>query len=350
MNRKERRAQAARPTASYEESFGRAVALMVAQRHAEAETELRAALAARRTLEAHHNLGAVLMELGRPNEAVASYRAALKLSADSQRTHNSLVKPLVDLGRLDEAAKHGTRALELKDREATVAFERYRSLLPPKPVPVRPPTKDLIAYSLWGTQPIYLDGALRNVERAAQLYPGWRVRVHLDDSVPAATVSALSDAGAEVVTMPRPVADRPYDGLFWRFLAADDADARHVLFRDCDSLLSARDAAAVHAWLDSGRLAHVMRDHVLHCDLILAGLWGVDAARLPRLGDAIAAWIAANPHPLNARVQDQTFLRHVVWPLIRGNHIGHDSIYRIFGAEDYPREGPPLGMRDVMPR
>jgi len=347
MNRKERRARAAGPAASYDDSFNRAVALMVARRYAEAEAELRAALAAKRTLEAHHNLGAVLVELGRPSEAITSYRAALKLSPESQRTHNSLVKPLVELGRLDEAARHGARALELKDREATQEFRRYRPLLTPKsPAPAR----DLIAFSLWGTEPIYLDGAVQNVERARDLYPGWTCRIYRDDTVPSPVRAGLTEGGAKVVTMPRPAADRPYDGLFWRFLAADDPGARHVLFRDCDSLLNEREAAAVRAWLDSGRLAHVMRDHILHCDLMLAGLWGAHAPRLPLLGPSVSAWIAANPHPLNARVQDQTFLRHAVWPLIREDHLAHDSAYRIFGAKPFPSGGPELGKRDVVPR
>ena len=350
MNRRERRARTAVSVGSYDVSFNRAVALMVARRHAEAEIELRAALAAKRTLEAQHNLGTVLVELGRLKEAIQAYRAALRLAPDSQRTHNSLVKPLVDLGRLEEAQRHGTRALELKDVEATAEFERYRATFRPRPPASAPPRRRLIAYSLWGAQGVYVDGSLQNAERAVKLYPGWTCRFYLDDTVPAAAVASLAQAGAEIVTMPRPAADRPYDGLFWRFLAADDPAAELVLFRDCDSLLNEREGAAVEAWLASGRTAHVMRDHVLHCDLMLAGLWGVRATKLPLLAEAIAAWIAANPHPLNARVQDQVFLRHAVWPLIREDQLTHDSVYRVFGAEPFPNEGPELGKRDVVPR
>ena len=347
MNRKERRTYVSRSSDSYDTLFDRGVAFMTASRWLEAETALRTALVRKRTSAALHNLGSVLVALGRLDEAIQTFRQALRLAPDSQRTHNSLVKPMYELGRLNEAIHHGTRALELKDQEAAIEFPRYEPFLRVKPALT--PTKDLISFCLWGGDRLYTTGALQNVALSDRLYPGWICRYYLDDTVPIEIRNALTDRGAEIVAMPRPPEGRRYDALFWRFLAADDPAVRRVLFRDCDSLLNERERDAVDAWTSSNRTAHLMRDHALHCELILAGMWGALAPGLPLLGEAIQHWQAANQHPLNARVQDQIFLRHVVWPIVRADHLAHDSTYRVVGSEPFPTaDGPCLGVRDAV--
>ena len=47
-----------------------------------------------------------------------------------------------------------------------------------------------------------------------------------------------------------------------------------AMFRDLDSLLSAREKSAVEDWLQSKHILHVMRDHPGHDAPILAGMWG----------------------------------------------------------------------------
>jgi len=48
---------------------------------------------------------------------------------------------------------------------------------------------------------MYTLGALRNIEDIRYMYPGWRVRVYLDNSVPRNVTAALIAAGAEVVNV-----------------------------------------------------------------------------------------------------------------------------------------------------
>jgi hypothetical protein len=47
------------------------------------------------------------------------------------------------------------------------------------------------------------------------------------------------------------------------------------LSRDLDSRFSEREVAAVDEWLKSEETFHVMRDHELHTNEMLAGMWGV---------------------------------------------------------------------------
>ena len=53
--------------------------------------------------EAHSNLGDTLKELGRLNDAEASYKRAIALNADYAETQSNLGVTLKELGRLEEA-------------------------------------------------------------------------------------------------------------------------------------------------------------------------------------------------------------------------------------------------------
>ena len=59
-----------------------------------------------------------------------------------------------------------------------------------------------------------------------------------------------------------------------------------MLSRDLDSRLSAREEAATREWLYSGLAVHAMRDHPLHTQPLMGGMWG---ARLGA-GEARALW------------------------------------------------------------
>lgn len=68
------------------------------------------------------------------------------------------------------------------------------------------PPNDIIAYdllhqSLYGNKTVYLVGTLRNTILAKQVFPGWRVRVYHDNSVPQDTLQQLIEEGAELVNV-----------------------------------------------------------------------------------------------------------------------------------------------------
>ena len=70
--------------------------------------------------EAHYNLGIVLADLGRLDGALASYRQALALKPDDAQAHSNLGNVLKDLGRFDDALASCRQALALKPDDAQV--------------------------------------------------------------------------------------------------------------------------------------------------------------------------------------------------------------------------------------
>jgi tetratricopeptide (TPR) repeat protein len=275
------------------------------------------------------NLGVALLELGRVNEALPHLLRAAGLEPDAPNWLDGLTHGYTRLGRVDDARATGLQSLQLKDAAAGPSPEPLARQVAP-PFDVASPERNLIVYSLWGDAPRYLEGALRNAMLAPDLFPGWTCRFHCDDSVPIGLQHQLLAHGAQVVRMARPA--QFYDGLFWRFSVIGEAGVDRFLVRDADSVLSAREKAAVDDWLLSGALFHVMRDNPLHSELMLAGMWGGVGGALPPLSRLARFSVAHTP----TRHIDQWFLRAVIWPRIRAHCLVHDSFYPFPGARPFP--------------
>lgn len=276
------------------------------------------------------NLAVCLSRSGQAAQAIVHAKRYLERHPDMAMAWDVLANSLRAENRLPEAAQAGTRALELKNRQC-----------PPAPVP-RPGQAanergaNVIAYSLWGRQPTYLRGALDNLLAAPTLYPGWQVRIYLDDSVPADWQALLRELGADLRLQPAGQITR--QKLCWRFHVANDPGVHRFLVRDIDSVLTARERAAVDAWIASGRSFHVMRDWWTHTDLMLAGMWGGLAGRLPSIAELLATY---RPAAMETPNVDQWFLRDRVWPLLRDDCLVHDRCFRMAGAQPWPTPDPP---------
>jgi hypothetical protein len=179
--------------------------------------------------------------------------------------------------------------------------------------------KKLICYSLWGDNPKYTIGAIRNAEQIKDVYPGWIARFYCGSSVPVEIINELSSLSAEIMVLPVP---GDWSGMFWRFAAIADPDVEMMLSRDTDSRLSLREKNAVDDWLASDKLFHIMRDHPEHNTEILGGMWG---ARKPILQDI--NYLMKHYTKGDFWQVDQQFLKEVVWPRVAYTTHTHDEFF-----------------------
>src|SRR5690606_4883421 len=178
----------------------------------------------------------------------------------------------------------------------------------------------VVSFSLWGSDPRYNIGAIRNAESAPIFYPGWICRFYCGASVPPQVLRRLRGFDhVDVVNMPEA---GDWRGLFWRFLPAADPDVYAMLSRDADSRLSQREADAVGEWLSSDRDFHVMRDHPLHATLIPGGMWGVRSGLLRNMKAFLSRW-----KQRDFWQSDQLFLSKVIAPLAARNWLEHDEFF-----------------------
>jgi len=189
----------------------------------------------------------------------------------------------------------------------------------------------IISYSLWGDNPKYTVGAIRNAQMCREFYPNWIARFYVGKSVPMDIVSALKNTERTDVVLMDESGD--WTGMFWRFLAADGEDI--VLSRDTDCRPSWREVRAVEEWLSSDKDFHIMRDHPYHGTEILGGMWGARNGILRGISDKISEYNKGNFWQV-----DQNFLREIVYPVVKDRAMVHDEFFekKPFPLYRQPRE------------
>lgn len=275
-----------------------------------------------------HNLGVALTRLGRVDDSARTLRRAIAADPDCSDPYEALAA-LFDRRDPAQAIVWSTRALELKlERSGATPSE------PPPAAGAREEqrTRDIVSFSLWGALEVYCAGAVANARLMPAMLPRWTCRFYHDDTVPPHILAELASLGAELVAMPPGSAAR--QGMFWRFLPADDPTVRRFLCRDCDSRPTAREIAAVEEWIASGLPFHVMRDHVMHMEPVMGGMWGGSAGLLPPMGPAIDRFTASH----TGRWNDQDFLAEWLWPRIARAVMVHDGVHESLGR---PFPNPP---------
>tara|TARA_R110000851_G_scaffold47014_7_gene114358 strand:- start:260 stop:907 length:648 start_codon:yes stop_codon:yes gene_type:complete len=180
--------------------------------------------------------------------------------------------------------------------------------------------KKIISFSLWGDNPTYTVGAIKNADLALEIYPGWICRYYVGKSVPNDIVCSLIEKkNTEVFIMNE---EGNWTGMFWRFYPASEPDVEVMLSRDADSRLDIRERAAVDDWLASDKDFHIMRDHPHHATQILGGMWGVRNGLLLGMRQAILDYAKGDFWQV-----DQNFLKEIVYPYIMNNACTHDEYF-----------------------
>ena len=278
-----------------------------------------------KTSESVKNVGLLLRKLKRYDEA-SEFCTHHRDLYDPIDWNDTMAMIRNETGDTDGAAQHGTRSLELKD----AACESAPELKPVKRTFNREePRRNIITFSLWGQDPRYLSGAMKNVVVARYLYPGWTPRFYIDESVPQAARDYILQQGGQLVLAPK---EWPADrfGLFWRFLVEDDPDVDFFMVRDADSVMNIKERAAVEDWLASGRTFHLMRDLPTHSELILAGMWAAQRGNIGTMSKRVQDHVTGGQRKLGNRITDQEFLRWKIWPIVRQDVMAHDA-YLDFG-------------------
>ena len=187
----------------------------------------------------------------------------------------------------------------------------------------------IIAFSLWGDDPKYTVGAIRNAEIAKDLFPDWHCHFYIGEDVPEDIRKSLLDLDALIIEM----GGSGWNGMFWRFFAADGDNV--MISRDTDSRLGLREKAAIEAWLKSDKDFHIMRDHPYHATEILGGMWGARNGILKGIVKLIEDYDTGD---FDQKYQvDQNFLREIIYPIVRDNSIVHDEF---FEKKPFPDDAP----------
>lgn len=190
----------------------------------------------------------------------------------------------------------------------------------------------VISFSLWGNNPTYTIGAIRNADLAKELYPDWVCVYYCFDSVPQETISELNSRSNCIV--------RRVDGngnrksAVTRFFPIEESGVERLICRDTDSRLSPREVSAVNEWIRQDTDVHVMRDHPYHSVPILAGMWGAKSGKLNGLTEAATSYVQSLPEEY--KFQDQDFLTKWILSKINNGYLTLTTHDPIFSNKPFP--------------
>lgn len=199
--------------------------------------------------------------------------------------------------------------------------------------------KKIISFTLWGHNPMYTIGAIKNAALSKEVYPGWLCRFYVDNTVPQKIITELLSMGCEILYREKVV---DHIASFWRFEPLFDKEISYFIVRDADARLCQREYQAVLEWMESGKAMHIMRDHTAHTQKIMGGMWG-GVPNLIENKEQIERdfyrYLGKLPEDkMEFRGEkyfsyDQTFLGDILWPIILKNHIAHDEFTQTTGNE-----------------
>lgn len=184
----------------------------------------------------------------------------------------------------------------------------------------------VVSFSLFGDNPKYFANLEELNLSYRKFFPEWGLRFYVAEDVNVRWTDRLTEIGAEVIRMSATGIDESY--MFWRFLATEDESLERVLVRDADSLALARDSRFVGEWEASGKLFHVIRDHLYHSSRVMGGIWGA----VPQ--DKLVTQHFRHLYRVrNSWGRDQIFLSRFVYPDMRRSLLVHDVIHRFEDEE-----------------
>lgn len=178
----------------------------------------------------------------------------------------------------------------------------------------------VISFSLWGDNPKYTIGAIRNAELAKTLYPDWTCYFFTANDVPTNIIDDLRSLDNTHIIIKNSPGN--WTSMFWRFDTCTDPSIDISIFRDTDSRLSIREKLAVDEWLVSDKTFHIMRDHPFHRFPILGGMWGYKHNTAYDMNSLLN-----NFNKTNQYGTDYEFFTKILYPIIENDKFVHDPFF-----------------------
>ena len=188
--------------------------------------------------------------------------------------------------------------------------------------------KKVISFSLWGNNPTYTIGAIKNAELASHFYPNFECWFYIHkDSVPNNIIEQLqSKSNVKIIFKSGDL--NVLKPMTWRFESIDDPDVEINMSRDTDTRILLREKLAVDEWLASGKTFHIMRDHPHHMNTntyIMGGMFGTKKIKNIVSWNNLINSVNLNDFGRNLYNKDQDFLNRFIYPHIANDCLIHSS-------------------------
>jgi hypothetical protein len=179
--------------------------------------------------------------------------------------------------------------------------------------------KGLISFSLFGDDPKYFNGLIKNIDLSQEIYPTCDIVVYATDTHTQTLKQIGTPEHVKIISMGESL---DLSGMFWRFKALEIPNYGYYIFRDVDSRLSRRESVMVEEWLASEKNLHVIRDHPMHNAPVLGGMWGIRCDYKNVILKSLEINVAEGYYG-----EDQEFLWEYVYKPYRRDLVVHDRYF-----------------------
>ena len=197
---------------------------------------------------------------------------------------------------------------------------------------------NVISFCLWGDEPRYNIGLIKNIELAKKYYVDWECWCYIHEpSVNKDFINGLYEYNNVKVIIKTDFPIRNLRFMLWRIEPINHPDVNYLIARDTDTRIQPREVMAVQEWLDSGKSLHIMRDHFQHYPKILGGMFGIRCNKeLKEINwiEKVEEFYKKYGYDEN----DQHFLEQTLYKTYVDDRIIHDEIKLFEGKEckQYP--------------
>lgn len=138
--------------------------------------------------------------------------------------------------------------------------------------------KHVFSYCLYGNNPKYCVGMIKNLEQINRLYPFFETWIHCGNDIPNEYIEKYQTFKNVKLIRYDVTGGRM---MSYRFFTIDDSDVSAMIIRDADSRFQPRDIWCIQNFIRSPFTVFTIRDHPYHCRKIMGGQWGMK--RIPEI-------------------------------------------------------------------
>ena len=197
-------------------------------------------------------------------------------------------------------------------------------------------SKRIFTFCVFGAQPKYCLGMVRNLEYITAHFPEFEVWIDIGADVPS-SYKATYASFSRVRLFEHAIADGRL--MSYRFFHIDDPAVELMLVRDADSRVGPRDIWCIQQFLASDKKIFTIRDHIYHGMPIMGGQWGMRKIDGFNMRAAYEVYLTVAEDSASYQ-SDQTFIARAVYQKFLPHFIAYTSTTILPGECAVPIDCP----------
>jgi len=191
-------------------------------------------------------------------------------------------------------------------------------------------TRIVFSYSLYGNADVYIYGLYRNCKVINAIYPSAWIYIYIGNDFDKSILQFITHNVQNVKYIETYVSG--HLNMIHRFTSIDYPEVSIAFSRDADSIINERDVYCINTFMNSNKRFQIIRDNVAHDAEILGGMWGIKRGLLRSNIKDLINDFSLTKHPLaGLRGYDQTFLKNVIYPIVKDDSIVFDEFFQYHG-------------------